>query len=61
MADISPDLFMGAVLAFQQTAAIKAALELDLFTEIAKGNALVPLDRPASPYHLMTASLLPHH
>jgi ubiquinone/menaquinone biosynthesis C-methylase UbiE len=39
MADISPDLFMDAVLAFQQTAAIKAALELDLFTEIAKGNA----------------------
>jgi len=39
MADISPDLFMDAVLAYQQTAAIKAALELDLFTEIAKGNA----------------------
>jgi 2-polyprenyl-3-methyl-5-hydroxy-6-metoxy-1,4-benzoquinol methylase len=39
MADISPDLFIDAVLAFQQTAAIKAALELDLFTEIAKGNA----------------------
>jgi predicted nicotinamide N-methyase len=38
MADISPDLFMDAVLAYQQTAAIKAALELDLFTEIAKGN-----------------------
>jgi len=38
MTDISPDLFMDAVLAFQQTAAIKAALELDLFTEIAKGN-----------------------
>jgi Dimerisation domain len=41
MADISPDLFMDAVLAFQQTAAIKAALELDLFTQIAKGNATV--------------------
>jgi hypothetical protein len=39
MADISPDLFMDAVLAYQQTAAIKAALELDLFSEIAKGNA----------------------
>src|SRR5215467_9583216 len=39
MADISPDLFMDSVLAFQQTAAIKAALELDLFTEIAKGKA----------------------
>jgi ubiquinone/menaquinone biosynthesis C-methylase UbiE len=39
MADISPDLFMDAVLAYQQTAAIKAALELDLFSEIAKGHA----------------------
>ena len=39
MADISPDLFMDAVLAYQQTAAIKAAVELDLFSEIAKGNA----------------------
>jgi ubiquinone/menaquinone biosynthesis C-methylase UbiE len=39
MADISPDLFMDAVLAYQQTAAIKAALELDLFSEIGKGNA----------------------
>lgn len=39
MADISPDVFMDAVLAYQQTAAIKAALELDLFTKIAKGNA----------------------
>src|SRR3954454_24199152 len=39
MADISPDLFMDAILAYQQTAAIKAALELDLFSEIGKGNA----------------------
>ena len=39
MADISPDLFMDAVLAYQQTAATKAALELDLFSEIGKGNA----------------------
>jgi hypothetical protein len=38
MADISPDLFMDDVLAYQQTAAIKAALELDLFSEIGKGN-----------------------
>src|SRR5262245_45138566 len=38
MADISPDPFMDAVLAYQQTAAIKAALELDVFSEIAKGN-----------------------
>ncbi len=41
MADISPDLFMDAVLAYQQTAAIKAALELDLFSEIGKGDATV--------------------
>jgi 2-polyprenyl-3-methyl-5-hydroxy-6-metoxy-1,4-benzoquinol methylase len=38
MTEISPDLFMDAVLGYQQTAAIKAALELDLFTEIAQGN-----------------------
>jgi hypothetical protein len=38
VADISPDLFMDTVLAYQQTAAIKAALELDLFSEIGKGN-----------------------
>jgi hypothetical protein len=38
MADVSPDLFMDAVLAYQQTAAIKAAVELDLFSEIARGK-----------------------
>src|SRR5262249_19319561 len=38
MADVSPDLFVDAVLAFQQTAAIKAAVELDLFSEIASGH-----------------------
>ena len=38
MADVSPDLFMDAVLAYQQTAAIKAAIELDLFSEIARGK-----------------------
>ena len=38
MADVSPDPFMDAVLAYQQTAAIKAALELDVFSLIAKGN-----------------------
>src|SRR6185437_1058169 len=41
MTDVLPELFMDAVLAYQQTAAIKAAIELDLFTEIAKGNATV--------------------
>jgi 2-polyprenyl-3-methyl-5-hydroxy-6-metoxy-1,4-benzoquinol methylase len=35
--DASPDLFMDAVLAYQQTSAIKAAIELDLFSKIAKG------------------------
>jgi O-methyltransferase domain/Dimerisation domain len=39
MADVSPDPFMDAVLAYQQTAAIKAALDLDVFSEIAKGNS----------------------
>jgi len=38
MADASPDPFMDAALAYQQTAAIKAAVELDLFSEIARGN-----------------------
>jgi hypothetical protein len=37
MAAVSPDLFIDAVLAYQQTAAIKAAVELDLFSEIARG------------------------
>jgi len=41
MADISPDLFMEAVLAYQQTAAIRAALELDIFSEIGNGNETV--------------------
>jgi SAM-dependent methyltransferase len=38
MADVSPDPFIDAVLAYQQTAAIKAAVELDLFSEVARGN-----------------------
>src|SRR3712207_6474009 len=38
MADVSPDLFMDAALAYQQTAAIKAAIELDVFSEVARGN-----------------------
>ena len=38
MADVSPDLFIDAVLAYQQTAAIKAAVELDLFSKVAKGT-----------------------
>ena len=38
MVDVSPNLFMDDVLAYQQTAAIKAAVELDLFSEIARGK-----------------------
>ena len=38
MADVSPDLLIDAVLGFQQTAAIKAAIELDLFSQLAKSN-----------------------
>ena len=38
MAIVSPNLVVDAVLAYQQTAAIKAAVELDLFSEIAKGT-----------------------
>jgi ubiquinone/menaquinone biosynthesis C-methylase UbiE len=38
MAEVSPDLFVDAVLAYQQTAAIKAAVELDLFSKIASGH-----------------------
>jgi SAM-dependent methyltransferase len=38
MAGISPDLFMDAAIAYQHTAAIKAAVELDLFSAIARGD-----------------------
>ena len=36
MEDVSPELFIDAVMAYQKTAAIKAAVALDLFTAIAK-------------------------
>ena len=36
MADISPDLFLNSVLGYQKTAAIKAAVGLDLFTVISQ-------------------------
>jgi SAM-dependent methyltransferase len=36
MEDVSPQLFIDAVMAYQKTAAIKAAVALDLFTAIAK-------------------------
>lgn len=45
MAEVSPDLFLDAVLGFQKTAAVKAALALDLFTAIAEENG--ELDRVA--------------
>jgi ubiquinone/menaquinone biosynthesis C-methylase UbiE len=38
MTEISPDLFLDAVLGYQKTAAIKAALALDLFTAISQHN-----------------------
>ncbi len=38
MAEVSPDLIVDAVFAYQQTAAIKAAVELDLFSEVARGT-----------------------
>src|SRR5262249_44678455 len=36
--DVSPALFFDTVNAYQQTAAIKAAVDLDLFTAIAEGK-----------------------
>jgi SAM-dependent methyltransferase len=38
----SSDLFFQTVSAYQQTAALKAAIELDLFTAIAEGHRAVP-------------------
>ena len=37
MTEVSPHLFVDAVLSYQKTAAIKAAIELDLFTKIGAG------------------------
>lgn len=37
MADVSPDLLMDTVLGYFRTSAIKAAVELDVFTAIAEG------------------------
>lgn len=39
MPEPTPDLFFETVKAYQKTAALKTALELDLFTAIAKGHA----------------------
>jgi ubiquinone/menaquinone biosynthesis C-methylase UbiE len=46
MAEVSPDLFLDAVLGFQKTAALKAALALDLFTAVAQESG--DLDRIAA-------------
>ena len=43
MAEPTPDLFLDAVLGFQKTAALKAALALDLFTAVAQESG--DLDR----------------
>ncbi len=40
--DVNPVRIFGLMTAFQQSAAIKAAVELDLFTAIAEGKATVP-------------------
>src|SRR5438270_5897848 len=37
-ASVTPERFFNAINAHQQTAAIKAAVELDIFTAIAEGN-----------------------
>jgi hypothetical protein len=37
MNDISPEMFVDAIMAYQKTAAIRAAIELDLFTAIGSG------------------------
>ena len=37
MSDIAPDRFMDNVFAYQKTAAVKAAIELDLFSAIGAG------------------------
>src|SRR3954449_703185 len=46
MAEPTPDLFLDAVLGFQKTAALKAALALDLFTAVAQESG--DLDRIAA-------------
>src|SRR5688572_11559771 len=38
MQNVSPDLFFQTANAFQRTAALKAAIELNLFTEIGEGT-----------------------
>ncbi|MBV9738900.1 MAG: class I SAM-dependent methyltransferase [Hyphomicrobiales bacterium] len=46
MAEISPDHFIDSVLGYQKTAALKAALALDLFTAISQGTGdLEPIAR----------------
>ena len=40
----SPELFFETSLAFQRTAALRAAVELDLFTAVAAGAEAHPLE-----------------
>ena len=41
-ADPSPDLFLGTMTAYQRSAALKGALDLDLFAAIGAGAGTVP-------------------
>src|SRR5258707_8837860 len=41
-ADPSPDLFLGTMTAYQRSAALKGALDLDLFSAIGAGAGTVP-------------------
>ena len=45
----SPELFFDTVQAYQRTAALRAAIDLDLFTAIADGAHTVAGDRDAVP------------
>src|ERR1700760_1542299 len=38
----TPERFFGAINAYQQTEAVKAAIELEIFTAIGEGNTTVP-------------------
>src|SRR5260370_1972971 len=67
---LSPGLFLDAVNSYQRTAAIKAAIELDLFTAIGQGHetsqelplscgAPEPASRILSHYLLLLVFLMP--
>jgi hypothetical protein len=53
----SPEIFFAETFAFQRTAAMKAAIELELFTAIDEGaTASTPLPRDARPVNAASAS-----